>query len=190
MAIVLAVQRWRPYLLGRKFVVRTDQSSLNYLLDQRLVSSDHQRWLTKLLGYDFEIHYRPGSGNKAADALSRVNPGATLSLLLVPHSIDVTELQQKVDQDARLQQIKKAIEVQPSAYPSFSLDQGHLLYQGRLVISSSSSFIPTLFQLYHDSPLGGHSGEFKTYKRLVAEWYWLGMKRDVQQYVRSCQVCQ
>lgn len=27
MAMVLAVQRWRPYLLGRKFVVKTDKKN-------------------------------------------------------------------------------------------------------------------------------------------------------------------
>lgn len=87
MAIVFAVQKWCHYLMGRRFLVRTDQRSLKFLFEQRLVGEDHQRWLTKLMGYQFDIQYRPGLENKAANALSRVQPSMSLLALSTPKTV-------------------------------------------------------------------------------------------------------
>ena len=43
---------------------------------------------------------------------------------------------------------------------------------------------------FHNSAIGGHSGFFRTYKRISAIIYWEGMRKDIQQYVATCEVCQ
>lgn len=35
-----------------------------------------------------------------------------------------------------------------------------------------------------------HVGNLKTYLRLVADWYWKGMRKAVAGYVQRCGVCQ
>lgn len=72
LAVAFAVQKWRHYLLNAHFIIRTDQRSFKYLLEQRLNTSIQQQWLPKLLEFDYEIQYRQGKDNLAADALSRV----------------------------------------------------------------------------------------------------------------------
>ena len=64
LAIIMAVQYWRYYLLGGHFIILTDQQSIRHFADQRLSTMLQQRWSTKLLGYDYIIRYRKGSENK------------------------------------------------------------------------------------------------------------------------------
>ena len=80
LALVVAVKKWRPYLLGRPFVIKTDHQSLKYLLEQRVSTLAHQRWITKLLGYAFIVEYKQDKENVVADALSR-RPGAEVEVL-------------------------------------------------------------------------------------------------------------
>jgi hypothetical protein len=71
------VRHWRPYIWGRRFLVRTDHYSLKFLLDQRLSTVPQHQWLHKLFGFDFTVEYRPGRLNSVADALSRRNEDAS-----------------------------------------------------------------------------------------------------------------
>lgn len=57
-AITEAVRKWRHYLLGGTFVIRTDHHSLKNLLEQTIQTPEQQYFLTKLLGYSFKIVYR------------------------------------------------------------------------------------------------------------------------------------
>ncbi|GKB89285.1 ty3-gypsy retrotransposon protein [Tanacetum coccineum] len=69
--LVLAVQKWSHYLLGRHFFIRTDHYTLKFLLEQLITTNEQQRLLLKLMSYDFSITHRAGKENKGADALSR-----------------------------------------------------------------------------------------------------------------------
>ena len=101
LAVVKAVRKWRPYLLGRPFVVKTDHMSLKYLLEQRITTPAQARWLPKLLGYDYKIEYKKGASNKGADALSR-RPECHLLAISHPCSLIWAEIQKEVRTDPYL----------------------------------------------------------------------------------------
>lgn len=75
LAIIHAVEKWHSYLSIMPFVIRTDQKSLRYLLEQKLTTPSQFGWLTKLMGLTYEIQYKKGNENTAADALSRASHG-------------------------------------------------------------------------------------------------------------------
>ena len=54
-------------------------------MEQRIRTPEQQNWVAKLLGYDYEIVYRPGSENSVADVLSRVLGSPILNALFVLH---------------------------------------------------------------------------------------------------------
>ena len=72
MAIVFAVLKCKHYLLGRRSIVKTNHKSLKYLLEQREVTSEYQKWVVTLMGFEFTIEYNPSRNNTVADALSRI----------------------------------------------------------------------------------------------------------------------
>lgn len=63
-------EKFRSYLLGSKFTVLTDNNPLCHLSTAKL-GAIQQRWVSQLAGFDFDVKYRPGRCNSAADALSR-----------------------------------------------------------------------------------------------------------------------
>jgi hypothetical protein len=71
LAIMQVVDLWCPYLLGQCFQIKRDHQSLKYFMEQCISSSEQQKWVTKLFGYDYEIIYKKGKDNVVADALSR-----------------------------------------------------------------------------------------------------------------------
>lgn len=78
----------------------------------------------------------------------------------------------------------------PNLWHGYEYRQGVLLYEGRLVIPNKFELIPTLQEEFHSSPHGGHSGFYKTYRRLAANVYWVGMKGTIQEFVKGCDICQ
>ena len=71
-AIRWGVNDFRCFLAGVSFVLHTDHRPLIHLNSMAITNSRLMRTLTELGEYDFEIKYRPGEKNEAADFLSRL----------------------------------------------------------------------------------------------------------------------
>ncbi|KAJ9552225.1 hypothetical protein OSB04_016270 [Centaurea solstitialis] len=217
MAIVFAVKKWRPYLLGNHFTVRSDQQSLKFLLEQRVVELEYQNWMSKLLGYNFSIVYKQGSANRATDALSRKPEQTKLSSLTVPNWVPWDRFKEELKEDVFLMRIKGDLldmiefndykpkpqfdeETQRTCTTSlnarktleayFSIKLTNSIISERLVLPRKSPWVRKLFDEFHASPIGGHNGEGRTYQRMAVELFWIGMRKDVSNWVKECETCQ
>ena len=80
LAIVESVRRWNHYLSRSKFKLITDARSLSFIYNNRrrtkVKNAKINDWRMELSEFSFDIEYRPGKTNVAADTLSRVNCAA------------------------------------------------------------------------------------------------------------------
>jgi len=71
LAVVVALQHFRRYLLGAKVILRTDHHSLKWLKTFKRPEGILARWIEILAEYDYTIEHRPGRLHSNADAVSR-----------------------------------------------------------------------------------------------------------------------
>jgi hypothetical protein len=69
--IVHSLRKWRHYLMGKRFELRTDHNGLKYLFDQPNLNARQSRWLEFLSEYDFDIKHIKGKENKVVDAVNK-----------------------------------------------------------------------------------------------------------------------
>jgi hypothetical protein len=70
-AIVHTLKKWRHYLMGKRFYLRTNHNGLRYLFDHPTLNARQSRWLEFLCEYEFDIKNIKGKENKVVDALNR-----------------------------------------------------------------------------------------------------------------------
>ena len=99
------------------------------------------------------------------------------------------ELEHEATNDSYLQQLRQNVQDNDEAFSGYSCI-GKLFFNEKLVIPHTSLHIPALFQEFHDSPVGGHSGFLWTFKRVAVVVYWKGMRSTIKQYVAACARCE
>jgi hypothetical protein len=76
---------------------------------------------------------------------------------------------------------------------NYCLSKGTLYCRSRsgrepnLVVPAAATSM--VFTYFHESPLGGHLGVFKTISKISSQFIWDGIARDIRWWVRACQVC-
>ena len=212
LAVIDGIKRFQSYLQNAKFTIHTDHNALKWLMSLDDPRGRLARWTMLIQQFDFDIIHRPGTANGNADALSRRSyDNCSLNAFdtagFQPHAIfafqrkdpnimeiiDYLENEQLPRNQNRARQILLTEDV-------YFLDEFNLLYhldttdkRGRKGRHAQLVIPPPLRHEVlvnaHDDLSGGHFGVYKTYEKLRDRFYWKGMYKDVEHWVRSCVDC-
>lgn len=196
LAVIWSIEKFRPYIEGVHFVVVTDHHSLLWLHNLKDPQGRLARWALRLQPFNFTLLHRKGKEHVVPDLLSR-NPLESVPTEVIVNSLTI----QFPIKDKWYLKMMDSIKKKPDLYPSWKVVDNQVL---KLVPSSTSVgdededwkfVVPKdqrgeLFKQYHDAPISGHLGTYKTYHRLLQRYYWPKMRKDTATYVSRCRVCQ
>ena len=211
LAIVAAFEEWRVYLEGSTHTVKvlTDHKNLLYFTTTKKLNRRQTRWSETLARYNFRISYVKGTENGRADALSRKpeylenkrhvshailtadesglhynTPQLAATVRIEPNEWD-KEIRRAYRTDAMAKSMHKKI---PDESKFTRDEQGMLLFQGLVYIPVSKR--KDVIERHHDTQEAGHRGVEGTIERISRNYYFPGMRKMVEQYIKECDLCQ
>ncbi|GJX95246.1 ty3-gypsy retrotransposon protein [Tanacetum coccineum] len=193
-AIVEDVYKWRQYLVGRRFKIRTNHKSIKELMQQVIQTPIQQKYVRKLIGFDFVVEYKSGVANQVADALSRMyEDGELVTAEFMAISQPIVGLLENLKSEnetlEELQVFHQQLDIGSEA-DGFWREQGLLIFRNCYYVGTESKLKALLLREFHDTPSAGHGGVKKMLVGLSALFYWRGMRKSVEDYIKQCMVCQ
>lgn len=186
LAVILAIEKFRPYIEGSHFRVITDHHSLLWLKNLKDPNGRLARWALRLQAYDFTLVHRKGSQHIVPDALSRsVN------------MIDVTQFGNTSDK--WYEKLKRLALDEPQLNDHLKVVNGLVYMRNkneecenaeclwRLCVPSENRV--SVIKDNHDEESSCHFGRFKTTCKIRDRYYWPKMNEAIADYIRNCEIC-
>ena len=178
--------------MGRKFLLKIDNMSLNYLFDKPDMNARQSRWLDFLNEYQFELKHIKGKENKVVNALSRQTHmiyEVTLSQtdadlherIRAVNRVDpfYVEILKKVQEDRLFQQQKE-----------YKVDESRLLWSmDRLYVPEGGDLRSSILTEFHRAPYSRHSGYQNMIFAVKKHFFWPKSKADIAMFIAKCQEC-
>ena len=65
-----------------------------------------------------------------------------------------------------------------------------VLKKGKVYVLKDEELRAEVIQLHHDVPAVGHGGRWKMVELVTRNYWWPGVTRDVEKYIKRCDLCQ
>ena len=166
LAVYYFVKQLRHYLLGRRFIIRTDHKALTWLLNwDRPNTSQYCSWIAELEVYDFTIEHRSGTQHLNADFLSRIKSCGQCEVRhLDPRQKRNTKI---LAEDEANTEVARAVECGDNSMSRTAKNE---------LLKSVHEFL-------------GHVGYTKMVNFMKERYSWRGITEDVRNYVSRCVSC-
>ncbi|CAB0007785.1 unnamed protein product, partial [Nesidiocoris tenuis] len=220
LGIIFALTKFRQFLYGRQFVLRTDHKPLIYLLSQnkevpKLAANRLTRWALTLSSFDYTIEHQPGVNNSPADALSRLPLPTTeraleeedgntfgkriLQIQMEDMVLNKRFLQKETKSDRTLARV---IEHVQRGWPEnkTQLDKElHTFFEKRTELSYEENLLLWFGRLIVPEKMRkaalrvlheGHPGITGMRAAAKSHVWWPNIDREIEHHVSSCTSCQ
>ena len=113
---------------------------LNTSWNKYYLQKNNKKWVTKILGYDFEIIYKKGKKNVVEDALSREDEDveAFLCAILIIQPYWIIEARDEWNNEENMWNLIQRLQQDSSASDTFTWKNDSLWYKDHLYLCKNS----------------------------------------------------
>lgn len=183
LAVIKALDKFRIYLLGRKFKIITDCQAFQKTMTKKDVVPKIARWVMKMQDFDYEIEHRTNDQMKHVDALSR-----DFAMIVVSKDdnliIKVKQLQQD---DENIKRITLILQNQPD-YENYIL-RGDVLFKyidGRELLVVPRAMQTEIIKNAHEN---GHFATKKVEEIVIQQFFIDKLKEKILKVINNCIPC-
>jgi len=218
LAVICCLEAWRHFLeeARSKFEVWIDHKNLEYFMSNQKLNHRQAQWALYLSRFDFVLKHIVGSKMGKADGLSKrpdweveVDKDNKKQVLVkkewleakrirvaevIIEGIDLLDKVRKCE--AKDNEVIKAIEEMKQAGVKILRDEewhqenNLMLKEGKVYVPRDEKLRAEVIRLHHDTPVGGHRGQWKMAELVTKNFWWPGVTREVKQYMEGYNVCQ
>ncbi|UYV77528.1 K02A2.6-like, partial [Cordylochernes scorpioides] len=171
LAIIWAINKFRPYVFGQPFTIVTDHHSLCWLTNLKDPCGRLARWALRLQEFDVTAVYKSGRKHQVADCLSRSPLEYSEDMEEgIPCIVTLQNISEEKMNDQALRKIADQLQSTPNN--SF-VKIDNTLYRKKYdpmrkpwLLVVPRHLRQELLKNFHDSPTACHLGFIKTYDRI------------------------
>ncbi|KZS10222.1 Uncharacterized protein APZ42_025362 [Daphnia magna] len=174
----------RPLAFASRLIIVTDHHALCWLQSKTELAGRLARWAMTISEYKYVIAHKDGKLHQDADALLHYpvsEHDETLDHTWAGH-VNTVGKRRKREGNGQLYDRKYLL------YRMRRTGEEETAVELRLCIPKDQK--TTILQACYDDVTSGHLGEKRTHDRVTQRYYWHGITRDIENYIKACADCQ